>query len=312
MRELKTANDALGDREALGRIWNQHGYWFFRDVLDKAALGAMRDEYMRELKALDFVSADASEPVWTGRSLETFPAKFEALHQRRVWQTFVESPKVRAFFEDVLNDEIYWLPMDYYRVVAPKNPDDGPNIAVHQDGVTNPGIDFVTCWMPLMDVDRQVGGLFVADGHHGYGYMHMIDGRCQFPDRTIPDGCWRTADYRPGDVVIFAPSTPHFGQSNSSGRFRLSLDIRAVRRSSRLPVVGTVRSISTDHVVIHNQDGADVALRLNDKTFVYARVPNSPNPTVVGRERAPQAMPPGERVMATEHDGLALVLRPQS
>lgn len=314
MRDLIVSNHALGDRDALDRIWDEHGYWFFRDVLDKDALAAMRDEYMRELKVLDFVAADAAEPLWNGRSTETFPARFDALHDRRVWQTFVGAPKIKAFFEDVLNDAIYWIPMDYYRLVAPKKKTASAdfNIGVHQDGMSNPGVEFVTCWMPLIDIDDDVGGLVIAPGQHRRGYMDIVDGKAQFANGPVPDEAWSRADYRPGDVVIFTRSMPHFGQSNSSDRFRLSLDIRAVRQSSRLPVVGEVRAITTDRVVIRNEDGVDVALVLDDKTFLRGPAPNSPNPVPIKRPEVVQALPPGALVMATEENGRALILRPQA
>lgn len=66
MRELLVSNHALGDREALNRIWAEHGYWFFRDVLDQDAIAALRDEYMTELRKLDLVDAGVTQPVCWG------------------------------------------------------------------------------------------------------------------------------------------------------------------------------------------------------------------------------------------------------
>lgn len=313
MRELIVSNHALGDREALDRIWNEHGYWFFRDVLDKEALNALRDEYMGELKALELVDADSSEPFWNGRPIENFPATFKVLHQRKVWQKFVKEPKINAFFEEVLNDAIYWIPMDYYRLVAPnKNPTSDAYLGLHQDGMSNPGVDFVTCWMPLTDIDDKVGGLVIAAGQEKRGYMEFADGEVKFADGAIPDDSWSTARYSLGDVVIFTRTMPHYGRSNTSDRFRLSLDIRAVRKSSRIPVVGIVQRISTDRVVIRNEDDIEVALRLDDKTFLRGPAPDSPNPVPVKRQDVAQALPPGTAVMATEEGGLALILRPQN
>ena len=36
----------------------------------------------------------------------------------------------------------------------------------HQDGVFNHGINFVTCWVPLMDIDQTIGGLAAVPGSH--------------------------------------------------------------------------------------------------------------------------------------------------
>lgn len=313
MRDLVESNHALGDREALDRIWEEHGYWFFRDVLDLSALKSLADEYMQELRALDLVDANATDPLWNGRPIENFPATFHSLHQRKTWQKFVSQPKIKAFFEEVLNDQLYWIPMDYYRIVAPsKNATSETNIPLHQDGMSNPGVDFVTCWMPLADIDRQVGGLVIAAGQEKRGYMNFGDGQMSFDDGPIPESSWSTAHYRPGDVIIFSKTMPHYGRSNASNRFRLSLDIRAVRRSSRIPVVGVVQRITTDNVVIRDEDGADVTLRLDDTTFIRKPDPNGPNPVPAMRDEVVDALPPGTPVMATEENGLALILRPQN
>lgn len=310
MRQLIETNHALGNRAELDRIWAEQGYWFFRDVLDHDAIAALREEYMVELRALGVVDPASPEPVWNGKDLTGFPATIETLHQRKVWQSFVADERINRFFEDVLNDQIYWIPIDYYRIVPPSRKDaSNAYLALHQDGMSNPGVDFVTCWMPLTDIDDSVGGLVIADGQHERGYMDVIDGRAQFAEGpAIPDECWARADYRPGDVVIFTTSMPHYGLGNTSDKFRLSLDIRAARRSGRLPVVGRVRSISPDRVVIADEEAGDVALRLSDATFL--RGPGKPNPVPITRDRAPAELPPGSAVMATREGDLALVLRP--
>ena len=313
MRNLVESNYALGDRGALDGIWEEQGYWFFRDVLDKDALNVLKDAYMGELKALELVDAGATEPMWNGRPIENFPGTFHSLHKRKLWQDFVKEPKIKAFFEDVLNDAVSWIPMDYYRVVPPKKgPAADKNIGLHQDGMSNPGMEFVTCWMPLTDIDEKVGGLVIAAGQEKRGYMAFGDGAMGFSDGPIPEDSWSTARYHPGDVVIFTRTMPHYGAGNSSDRFRLSLDIRAVRASSKLPVIGIVKSISTEEVVIRNEDAVDVVLRLDDRTFIRKPDPEGPNPIQIARSEVVDGLPAGTPVMATEEDGLALVLRPQN
>ncbi|PZU08346.1 MAG: phytanoyl-CoA dioxygenase [Sphingobium sp.] len=313
MRELIESNHALGDRDALDRIWSEHGYWFFRDVLDKDAVGAMRDEYLAELRKLDLVDAGSSEPIWNGKPIENFPATFEDLHKRRAWQNFVKDPRINAFFEEVLADQIYWIPIDYYRLVAPsKTKDDKAYLGLHQDGMSNPGIEFVTCWIPLAEIDEHTGGIVIAEGQHQRGYMDVTDGKVGFSQGpAIPEDSWTRAHYQPDDVLIFTKSMPHYGLGNKSAdRFRLSLDIRAMRRSHPLPVVGKVKTISADEVTVMTEEFGDVTLRLDDYTIVRGPVPGSPNPMPITRFQAPAELPPGTSVMATRDDGRALILRP--
>lgn len=312
MRELIASNHALGDRQALDRIWAEHGYWFFRDVLDHEALAALRKEYVGQLRELELVDADDGEPLWNGRPIVDFPATFEPLHKRRVWQNFVKNPKINAFFEDALGDQVYWIPIDYYRLVAP-NPggEDKAYLALHQDGMSNPGIDFVTCWIPLNDIDESVGGVTIAEGQHQRGYMDVVDGKVQFTaGPPIPDESWSRAHYRPGDVLIFTKSMPHYGLGNRSDRFRLSLDIRAMRRSSNLPVVGAVKASSADQVTITTEDAGDVTLLIDDTTNLRGPAPNSPNPELITRAQVATELPPGTAVMAVREGDRALVVRP--
>lgn len=312
MKDLIVSNHAIGNREELDRIWNEHGYWFFRDVLDHEALQRLKDKYMAELKLIGAVDQHASEPIWNGAQLEDVPPTFRSLHQLHAWQNFVKEPKIKAFFEEMLNDKIYWLPIDYYRLVAPTRAEKAdPFIGVHQDGMSNPGLDFVVCWFPLTDITQDVGGIVLATGQDDRGFMDVVDGKAVFLDGPpIPDDSWARADYHLGDVLIFSKMVPHFGLGNTSDRFRISLDIRAVRRSGRLPVVGKVLHISPDEVTIQDEvEGKEITLRIDDETF--CRGPGYPNPTPISRSEVAGAMPPGNDVLATRDGDVALILRPQ-
>jgi hypothetical protein len=311
VRELVVGNHALGDRAELERLWAEHGYWFFRDVLDPAALGRMRAEYVKELDRLGVTAGDPEDPDWNGRPLDDFPVTFHDLHERGVWPEFVASPKIKAFFEEVFADELFWLPMDYYRALPPSTRPDPPrNIHVHQDGMQNPGVTFATCWMPLNRIDAATGGLYLAAGQHRRGYLQKSGEDWEFADGPIDPASWARAEYRPGDVVIFAPSIPHYGDANRSQRFRLSLDIRAVRRSTPIPLVGLVTRITDERVTIACAEAGEVSLVLDDETIISALVdPTSPHPVRVTREVAPAVLPAGTRVMATRENGRALVFR---
>lgn len=311
MREMIDSTHLIGDREALSRVWEEHGYWYFRNVLDKEPLGKMRDVLMGELKALGVVDPDATEPVWNGHSLENFPSTFHSLHERKVWQQFVADPRIRQFFETALDDELFWLPMDYYRLLAPSGKKDNRYfLNIHQDGMQTPGMEFVTCWIALTDIDDDVGGLVLADGQHHKGYIRRENGVPFFGDEPIPEDSWVRANYRFGDVVIFSTETPHYGLTNQSNRFRLSVDIRPVRRSTRVPHVGTVTQIDAETAVIAQDEGGEVRLRLTDETYIRAPDPGGYNPVLVRREEAAEALPPGSAVLAASDDsGRALIFR---
>lgn len=312
MKPLLESTYAIGDRAELTRIWNEHGYWFFRNVLDRDALQRLKDKFMAELKELGAIDADAAEPIWNGKPLDAVPSTFTTLHQLHAWQTFVKEAPIKAFFEEILEDELYWLPMDYYRLVAPR-PRDKVELYIgnHQDGMSNYGLEFEICWIPLTDITEPVGGIVLATGQHKRGWMEIVDGKAVFiKGGPIPDDCCARADYHLGDVLIFCKEMPHYGLGNRSDRFRISLDIRAARRSGPLPVAGKVLHIATDAVTIRNEvDDTVVTLTLDANTFL--RGPGRPNPVPITLAEVATALPAGSDVLATRDGARAMILRPQ-
>jgi ectoine hydroxylase-related dioxygenase (phytanoyl-CoA dioxygenase family) len=308
-KPMRLANPALGDPAALQATWDEAGYWFFRDVLDKAAVAGMKRAFVEALVEMGVVDPGAEEPVWNGRSLGGFPDKVESLHDQRVWQQFVAQPKIDAFFSGLLGGPVFWVPIVEYRLTPPSaTPWPDPYVGRHQDRFANEGIAFRTCWIPLHDIDARMGGLALAEGLHKLGVIHDVDDPPQYPipPDAIPKDAWVRSDYQAGDLVVFRTTIPHAGFPNYSDRFRLSMDIRVMPRSAKLPVVGEVIAAQPDRVVIRNHDGADVSLALDEDTycrwFTGRRIPNA--------EMA-QMLKPGQLVMASEQDGRAVLLRPQ-
>jgi len=306
---MTPSNPLLADHAALDRVWERDGFWFFKNVLDKDAVARMRRTFIDELVKRGVVDAGQDDPVWNGKDLTDFPVKFEPLHDKRVWQDFVAEPAINAFFEDLLDGPVFWVPIVEYRITPPTQkfwPDQW--IGRHQDGFSNEGIAFRTCWVPLMDIGAEEGGLAMTSGYHTRGYLHDADDAPQYPipRDAIDDDAWLRSDYEPGDLVMFSTQIPHAGMPNYSNRFRMSLDIRIMPVAGDLPLVGTVHDIQPDSVVIDNHDGRRVTLRLNDDSYCRG---------VAGR-RIPTAemfkhLSPGDLAMASQKDGQAILLRPQ-
>lgn len=309
MDELRAANHAIGNRAELNQIMVERGYWFFRDVLDKDVITEMRDVFIDVLVKKGVVDPGARRPVWNGAPLDDFPEKIEVLHERRLWQDFVRRPVINAFFERLFGEAVFWVPSVEYRITPPRQdrPAD-PVIGRHQDGFANYGIDFLTCWIPLVDIDEAMGGLTVAEGLHRGSILHDPNDvpRHRIPAGVIPDDVWHRSDYHPGDLVMFCPQIPHSGLANVSKMFRLSMDIRVMPVSGQLPIVGTITSLATDHVTFANFDGRNVTLALDENTYCRgvtgARIPLPEMITRIGV---------GDAMMASEKNGHAVLLRPQ-
>jgi hypothetical protein len=79
--------------------------------------------------------------------------------------------------------------------------------------------DMFTCWVPLGDVPRRLGGLAVKPGSQRTARV-----RPRLLDHLGPP--WLTADYRAGDVGVFHCLTTHAALPNHEHRMRFSAEYR--------------------------------------------------------------------------------------
>lgn len=276
--ELKVCNDWLSDQNALAEIWQQNGYWFFRDVLSQSALANLRESFLDELKEIGVVDRCSDEPLYNDAGMDRYPDLYEAgyepfvrLVNARPWVRFVADPEVNRFFTGLLGGEPQWVPVAESRLLPPlESPELQRWMYPHQDGFYNEGYDGLTCWIPVWNIPREMGGLAVAEGMHRHGYFHDLENPPKFPIRqgAILDTSWRTIDYRPGDILIFDRMLPHCGLRNHSPQhFRLSVDIRCVRPGQPCPVVGNIVTIDSTAVTVEQDNGSRKTFNLNDDSY---------------------------------------------
>ena len=154
-------------------------------------------------------------------------------------------------------------------VTLPSAPESAPDdlfYGRHQDGYFNKGIDFRICWVPLMKIPAEVGGLAIAPRHHTNGFLHDDESR-KIDPALVTDESWRRADYEPGDVLVFHNLTPHAPLANGSDLIRLSIDVRVLPASAAQPVIGTIESLNDSALKIFGDDGASVALSVDEDTY---------------------------------------------
>lgn len=317
--DMKVHNDLIGDREALDAAWERDGYWYFKGVLDQGALGRFRDCYMQELRRLKVIDDDAATPIYNGTSMDDFPVPtpfgygpHEPLIESRAWVDFTRDPAIAAFFAEVLGSPAIWVPVAEYRLWPPNEDRNATRlVAIHQDGFYNQGYSGRTCWVPVWDVTKEMGGLAVAEGMHKSGYFHDPEDAplFPFPPNTIPDSAWRTADYAAGDVVLFDRYLPHSGMRNYSDRyFRLSFDVRLVPAVDNAPMTGHVLSVDPEGIEIRTDGGEVRALKFAPDT--YCRDYGMPNEGKnVEAARIPSRFPPGAEVLIAAENGEVKLMR---
>jgi 1-deoxypentalenic acid 11beta-hydroxylase len=235
------ANDLLGQYEVLRRQYEQDGFLFFENVLDTDLVDRTRRELCGVLAEQGVVHKGASAPLATGVGIDAVDQ--QELYSLPLYVELTNCIELQRLLDIVFDEAVsiyhstnirYALPMDELYASPP-----------HQDHFfVGPNDDFRTVWIPLMEIDDSVGGLAVARGSHLGGLRdhvetenvsYILKGRKQkgVPIDIIEEE-WVTADYKPGDVLIFHCHTLHRGLPNSSDKVRLSLDVRC--QPSRRPL----------------------------------------------------------------------------
>lgn len=319
MPQFNISNHLLGDREALDAAWERDGYWFFRDVLDKDAIAEVRAEFMEVLNQLGVVEPGRSDiAVYNGAPLDDYPIcmggdpDIDPLLARYPSKHFVKNPKIKAFFETLMGDEVVWVPNTEFHAVPPSGTGQASRFNfVHEDGANNKGLDLRVCWIPIAPIDEAAGGLAVAEGMHKprMGDFQRRSRGINLAD--VPADSWRRAEYQPGDLLVFSLELPHSGLANRSDKFfRMSMDIRCTRKSDGVPVLGTLTAVDRCAIEIEGEDGRRHIFRIDEHTFF--RVQRGADQGMpVPLEEIPALAPIGKPVFVAHRRGVATFVRQQ-
>lgn len=229
---FREANEYLGDAKRLNELFEEEGYLFFRNVL--RGTEKVKRDFIRVLQEQGAVKPGVSEPIWTGLASEHVDDT--GLYEAPSHMELFDLPQNAALVERIFGEPVfifrsptirYALPTDAAHVTPP-----------HQDYFfVRINQSFRTMWVPLMDIDEQVGGLVLAPGIHKRGllehkeqenvYSYIFKGRKQkgLTLESLPQP-WLTTDYHPGDLLIFHNLMVHWALPNRSDRVRLSIDNR--------------------------------------------------------------------------------------
>lgn len=320
MPEFNVSNHLLGDRAALDAAWQRDGYWFFRDVLDHDAVARARAVYLDVLNELGVIDPSVTDAaVHNGASLEGYPiymggpCEEDPLFARYPRDSFVNEPQIKAFFEQVFGDEVFWVPNSEFQAVPPRTEGWGSSRFnfVHCDGPNNKGLPLKVVWVPLVHIDEATGGLAVAEGMHRPRMGDFPRPHTGIQENDVPLDAWRRTVWNPGDVLIFSLETPHSGLANRSDKFfRLSMDIRGMAKSANTPVIGNVTGVDANAIAVRDGAGKEHVFRIDRDTFcrVY-RGRQSGAPLTL--EEIPQLVKVGAPVYVASDHGTATFIRPQ-
>jgi hypothetical protein len=319
IHEFNVSNDLLDNRPQLNAAWDRDGYWFFRNVLDQGAVARLRAVYMKVLNDLGVVDPSHTDvAIYNGASLENYPIKMggdpakDPLLALDPVKAFISEPAIHAFFTKVFGDEPFWVPNTEYHAVPPNREHRGSRFNfVHCDGANNKGLPLRVCWIPVARIDEATGGLTLAEGLH---QPRMGDFPRPVPgigQGIVPAGAWRRTEFEPGDVLMFSLDTPHSGLANRSDRnLRLSMDIRGMKKSGNVPMIGKVAAIDENAVTLIADDGQVRTFRLTEDSF--CRIwRGALTGTPLKQAEIPKLINVGDPMYVAYERGNVLFMRPQ-
>jgi len=241
---LVDSTGILSDPEALRARAEKEGYLFFKHLLPaeyvmecRADILALMDNYGWRAPGqdrfgglLDTAKVDAI-PTTEINSWGTGEACYRDVQKLPSFHRFPHHPRLLALYRSLFGGEVLVHPRNIARMILP-HPDNFPT-PQHQDfphiqGTANTW----TCWIPMGDCPRDLGGLTVLRGSYKGGYLPVRQAKGAGGGGAAVQLCpwesqWLEADYEAGDVLTFHSLTVHKARrSKFKDRLRLSLDVR--------------------------------------------------------------------------------------
>ena len=242
-RMMIDSTPLLGDPEALRARADEDGYLFFKQLLPKEDIHAVRRDLLEvvdkhgwrkpgqnaeggimDLEALNKVTAEEMR-LDIGVSIAAYKdaQKEESVHR------LPHHPRLLAMYGALFDREVLVHARHIIRMVT------GHQAMVptppHQDFPLIQGTSNTwTAWIPLGDCPRTMGGLTVLRGTHKLGYVPIqpSKGAGSIAAQTCPwETDWVECEYEAGDVLTFPSYTIHKAlRCQHKEMIRLSLDVR--------------------------------------------------------------------------------------
>ena len=253
---LQDATPLRRHDQALRQHLDTEGCAFFRglippdDVLDlrRQVLQIYRDRgWLKAGTALmDGVVDPAIDQVESYASNGADQAAYQAVYQLEAFHRLAHHPAITGLFEQLFGEAVFVHPRNIARLMAPHK-DTFPT-PPHQDFIYVQGTQATyTCWIPLGDCPRALGGLSLLP--HTHQQLLPVRPASGAGGRTVVldglDRAWLEGDLATGDAVVFHSQTVHRALPNQAAdRIRLSCDYRyqplsmPVEQKSLQPHVG--------------------------------------------------------------------------
>ena len=283
-REFRVSNDALCDRSELQRRMGDDGYLFLRGLLDQDRLRALRRDILGVIARNGWL-VSGTDPMYgiadlKKRCTEGDPEYAEVYHEVYRLESFHRAghwPEVIDLLGKIIDGTVFSFPQKIARIWFPQFTE--YTTPIHQDFVHfQSSKDVYSCWHPVGDCPRDLGGLALLPGSHRAGrlvdhHFSLGAGSLSIHQEDYLDG-WVSTDYELGDVLLFHALTIHGALSNlTPDRIRVSLDNRYQRLGESVtddmldPHLSSHRPLSWEQVYDAWSNSKDLQYYWHDQEF---------------------------------------------
>lgn len=243
-KRFEDATPLLSQPEELRKAAKEKGYLFFKHFFSRDEIMEMRQMLLGVLEQEGLL--DPSQPIMDGignlplierlkpeeinwNGIGTTQQVYHKVQKLEAFHAFAHHPKMLGMFGTLFGERAFVHPRNIARIMLPS---DALKVTPpHQDFLHIQGANETwTCWAPMGDVPRSLGGLSILEGSNNAGLLGVTAAEGAGGLETILCNLgfeWAEGDYEAGDIVIFNSLTVHKALPNlQPGSVRLSLDLR--------------------------------------------------------------------------------------
>lgn len=230
---MRTANNLLGDHDALHERLEEDSYLLFRRLISREKIMALREDIIGVSNRLGWTDEKGrctTKPL--REDDEQLIEGYQQIQKLESFHTLAEDPDLTSAMRSVLGETAFPHPLKVARFAFPDHYE--ASTPPHQDYPNNQGTPSLTAaWIPLGPVRQVLGGLAVLRGSHRHGVLELAghsgagNRQAVIPTDMAESLRWVTTEFFPGDVLVFPSTTVHAALHNASVFFpRLSVDYR--------------------------------------------------------------------------------------